>query len=140
MPPGDAACREMTAEEARRLADAWTALVPETARVDAGARRVSGAEEARRRLVFLLETPPARRDARAVRAVVRLRQVHRRAARRAGPDVQLRRGPNARVQVRFPRAERPRASRYEVIRKGLAQSGSTTARRRAYLDARAASR
>ena len=129
MPPGDAACREMTAEEARRLADAWTALVPETARVDGAAHAgCLAAEEAAEAFGFFSKRRPARRDARAPSErwygyVKCIGALHGEPVLTFSCDADqmraFRSGANA------PNA--PSAAYYEVIRKGLAQSGSTDA-------------
>jgi hypothetical protein len=107
MVPGDEACREMTAEEARALADAWTALVPETRAVNGAAHAGcltsasasdAGGRPALRNGFRVGKRRPTRRNTRALRAVVRLRQVHRRFKRRAGVNLQLRRGDDATIQ------------------------------------------
>ena len=145
MPPGDAACREMTAEEARRLADAWTALVPETARVDgaahAGCLAAEEAAEASTPFGFSSRNagPPGETRAPSERwygYVKCIGALHGEPVLTFSCDADqmraFRSGANA------PNA--PSAAYYEVIRKGLTQSGSADVDAAAYLDARAASR
>ena len=147
MPPGDAACREMTAEEARRLADAWTALVPETARVDGAAHAgcLLAAEEAEEAFTpFGFSTsrnagPPGETRAPSERwygYVKCIGALHGEPVLTFSCDADqmraFRSGANA------PNA--PSAAYYEVIRKGLAQSGSADVDAAAYLDARVSSR
>ena len=142
MPPGDAACREMTAEEARRLADAWTALVPETARVDGAAHAgCLAAGEAAEAFGFSSRNagPPGETRAPSERwygYVKCIGALHGEPVLTFSCDADqmraFRSGANA------PNA--PSAAYYEVIRKGLAQSGSADVDAAAYLDARAASR
>ena len=145
MPPGDAACREMTAEEARRLADAWTALVPETARVDgaahAGCLAAEEAAEAFTPFGFSSRNagPPGETRAPSERwygYVKCIGALHGEPVLTFSCDADqmraFRSGANA------PNA--PSAAYYEVIRKGLTQSGSADVDAAAYLDARAASR
>ena len=86
MLPGDPACRELTPEEAAELARAWTNLLEDDARDGGNARRPLPAlrprwHASRARIVDEPEpgSNPARGDARAVRALVRVRQVHRHA-------------------------------------------------------------
>ena len=142
MPPGDAACREMTAEEARRLADAWTALVPETARVDGAAHAgCLAAEEAAEAFGFSSRNagPPGETRAPSERwygYVKCIGALHGEPVLTFSCDADqmraFRSGANA------PNA--PSAAYYEVIRKGLAQSGSADVDAAAYLDARVSSR
>ena len=143
MPPGDAACREMTAEEARRLADAWTALVPETARVDGAAHAGCLAAEEAVSGAFGFSSrnagPPGETRAPSERwygYVKCIGALHGEPVLTFCCDADqmraFRSGANA------PNA--PSAAYYEVIRKGLAQSGSADVDAAAYLDARAASR
>ena len=132
MPPGDAACREMTAEEARRLADAWTALVPgRRAWTEPRTPGVWRRRRRRRRLVFFSNDagPPGETRAPSERwygYVKCIGALHGEPVLTFSCDADqmraFRSGANA------PNA--PSAAYYEVIRKGLAQSGSTNATRR----------
>ena len=138
MAPGDEACREMTAEEARSLADAWTALVPETLRVDGAAHAGCFAEkltDAEKAFGKTTLGPPGETRAPSERwygYVKCIGALHGEPVLTFSCDAEtmlaFRTGANA------PNA--PSAAYYEVIRKGLAQSGSADADASAYLDAR----
>ena len=142
MAPGDEACREMTAEEARSLADAWTALVPETLRVDGAAHAGCFAEkltDAEKAFGKTTLGPPGETRAPSERwygYVKCIGALHGEPVLTFSCDADqmraFRSGANA------PNA--PSAAYYEVIRKGLTQSGSADVDAAAYLDARAASR
>ena len=137
MVPGDGKCREMTAKEARSLADAWTALVPETRRVDGAAHAGCFVEKEEAEKAFGKTTfgPPGETRAPSERwygYVKCIGALHGEPVLTFSCDAEtmlaFRTGANA------PNAPSP--AYYEVIKKGLAQSGSADADAAAYLDAR----
>ena len=145
MVPGDEACREMTAEEARALADAWTALVPETRAVNgaahAGCLTSASASDAGGRPAlrngFRSENagPPGETRAPSERWYGYVKCI---GALNGEPVLTF--SCDAETTRRFrtgaDKPNAPSAAYYEVIKKGLVQSGSALEDATAYLDAR----
>lgn len=142
MVPGDEACREMTAEEARRLADAWTALVPETRRVNgaahAGCLTSDPLSDAGGRPAFYQSEnagPPGETRAPSERwygYVKCIGALHGEPVLTFSCDAETTR----RFRTGADKPNAPSSAYYEVIRKGLVQSGSALEDATAYLDAR----